>query len=141
MKIKEIPRSQPSEKLILRNSMTDGEDPFEGTLGEFIESSGLSDEATVTELHEVLDRWGIQSPFMELSVTVEVTRLRGYTIAVTYEEYTRFSRGELDINALEPTRFNLEEAYFETEFGDNVYSRQDYAVSDGFGRNLVDWSR
>ena len=141
MKIKEIPRSQLSEKLILRNSMTDGEDPFEGTLGEFIESSGLSDEATVTELHEVLGRWGIQSPFMELSVTVEVTRLRGYTIAVTYEEYTRFSRGELDINALEPTRFNLEEAYFETEFGDNVYSRQDYAVSDGFGRNLVDWSR
>ena len=141
MKIKEIPRSQLSEKLILRNSKTDGEDPFEGTLGEFIESSGLSDEATVTELHEVLDRWGIQSPFMELSVTVEVTRLRGYTIAVTYEEYTRFSRGELDINALEPTRFNLEEAYFETEFGDNVYSRQDYAVSDGFGRNLVDWSR
>ena len=141
MKIKEIPRSQLSEKLILRNSKTVGEDPFEGTLGEFIESSGLSDEATVTELHEVLDRWGIQSPFMELSVTVEVTRLRGYTIAVTYEEYTRFSRGELDINALEPTRFNLEEAYFETEFGDNVYSRQDYAVSDGFGRNLVDWSR
>ena len=141
MKIKEISRSQLSEKLILRNSKTDGEDPFEGTLGEFIESSGLSDEATVTELHEVLDRWGIQSPFMELSVTVEVTRLRGYTIAVTYEEYTRFSRGELDINALEPTRFNLEEAYFETEFGDNVYSRQDYAVSDGFGRNLVDWSR
>lgn len=141
MRIKDLSKSQLSARLDSRDCMSGGKGFGSGTLEEIIESSGLSNEATVTELHEILDRCGVKSPFRELSVTVEVTRSRGYMIAVTDEQYACFQSGDLDIDALEPTRFNLEEAYFETEFGDDVYSRQDYAVSDEEGRNLVDWSK
>ena len=141
MRIKELNRSQLSAKMSSKDNKNGEEDLSNKTLEEIIESSGLSDEATVTELHEALDRWGMKSPFRQLSVTVEVTRSREYMIAVTDEQYACFQSGDLDINALEPTRFNLEEAYLETEFGDGVYSKQDYAVSDGDGRNLVEWSR
>lgn len=130
MKIKELKECQLQVKL------ADAQ-----TLKDFIKASGISEEATVTELNELLRSKEITSPFRELYITTEVTRSCGYTIAVTEEQYSRFIRGETSIDDLEPTRFNLEEAYHETEFGDNVASgHYDYAISDDYGRNIVEWA-
>lgn len=139
MKIKELTQEQLLAELVDSGSGRAGIDHEGETLEEFVEISGLSFEATVSELHEFLVNCGIQSPFRELGITTEVTRSRGYTIAVTDEQYARYVSGELGIDELEPNRFNLEEAYYETEFGDGVSSSRDYAVSNGFGRNIVDW--
>lgn len=139
MKIMELSADHLLAELFDDSSEAGGIDHEGETLEEFIELSGLSDQASVTELHEALVRCGIKSPFRELYITTEVTRSCGYTIAVTGEQYSRFACGELEIDELEPDRFNLEEAYFETEFSEGASSGRDYAVSDGSGRNLVDW--
>lgn len=140
MKIKELSGTQLLAELIDDCSERGGIDHEGETLEEFIELSGLTDQASVTELHEMLVSSGIQSPFQVLIITTEVIRSCGYTIAVTDEQYNRFVRGELDIDDLDPDRFSLEEAYFETEFSDCVSSTRDYAVYDGSGKDLVEWN-
>ena len=139
MTIRELPADLMLAELTDDGTPTGGIDHIGETMEEFIELSGMSDKASVTELHEALVRCGIRSPFRELSITTEVTRFCGYTIAVTDEQYDGFVRGEIEIDDLDPDRFSLEEAYYETEFGESVPSNRDYAVSDGFGRNLVEW--
>ena len=141
MRIKELSEKQLLAVLINDGSKGGGIDHEGETLAEFIELSGLSERSSVTELHEALVRCGIRSPFRELSITTTVTRFCGYTIAVTDEQYARFIFEELGVDELEPSEFNLEDAFFETEFGENVSSSRNYTVSDGFGRSFVDWDR
>ena len=140
MKIKDLSGNLLLAELTDDISERGGVDHQGETLKEFIELSGLTDHACVTELHEMLVSCGIQSPFRELIITTEVIRSCGYTIAVTNEQYNRFVRGELSIDELDPDRFSLEEAYFETEFSDCVSSTRDYAVYDGSGNDLVEWN-